>query len=71
VVLPDEYLGEVIGDINSRKGLVETIERKGKVTIVTAIVPLSQMFGYSTILRSLTQGRGSFTMQFSHFDKIE
>jgi len=71
VVLPDEYLGEVISDINSRKGLVETVEKRGKVTIVGAIVPLSHMFGYSTTLRSLTQGRGSFTMQFLRFDKIE
>ncbi|CAD7773339.1 Elongation factor G [Candidatus Methanoperedenaceae archaeon GB37] len=71
VVLPDEYVGEVIGDINSRKGQIEIIEKRGKVTVITAIVPLSQMFGYSTVLRSMTQGRGIFTMQFLRFDKIE
>jgi len=71
VILPDEYVGEVIGDINSRKGQIEIIEKKGKVTVITAIVPLSQMFGYSTVLRSMTQGRGIFTMQFLRFDKIE
>jgi len=71
VVLPDEYVGEVIGDINSRKGQIEFIEKKGKVTVITAIIPLSKMFGYSTVLRSMTQGRGVFTMQFLRFDKIE
>ena len=71
VVLPDEYMGEVIGDINSRKGQVESIDKRGKVTVITATVPLSRMFGYSTDLRSLTQGRGSFTMQFLRFDKVD
>ncbi|MDL1970388.1 MAG: elongation factor G [Candidatus Desulfofervidaceae bacterium] len=71
VALPDEYMGEVIGDINSRKGQVEAIEKKGKITVISATVPLSQMFGYSTELRSMTQGRGAFTMQFLRFDKVE
>lgn len=71
VALPDEYMGEVIGDINSRKGQVEAIEKRGKVTVIAATVPLSRMFGYSTDLRSMTQGRGAFTMQFLCFDKVE
>ena len=71
VVSPDEYVGEIIGDINSRKGQVEIIEKQGKVTVITATVPLSKMFGYSTVLRSMTQGRGVFTMHFLRFDKLE
>jgi len=71
VVLPEEYMGEVIGDINSRKGKVESIDKRGKVTVITATVLLSKMFGYSTDLRSMTQGRGSFTMQFLRFDRLD
>jgi elongation factor G len=69
VHVPELYVGDVIGDLNSRGGKIETIEtRKGSQVIKTS-VPLASMFGYSTSLRSSTQGRGTFTMQFSHFDR--
>jgi elongation factor G len=70
VVVPEEFLGEVIGDLSARKGRIEQIQPKGKVSVVDAFVPLKEMFGYSTDLRSLTQGRGTFTMQFHHFDWV-
>ncbi|MBW1976345.1 MAG: elongation factor G [Deltaproteobacteria bacterium] len=69
ILVPEEFLGEVIGDLNSRQGKIEQITTKEPVQVLTASVPLSKMFGYSTSLRSLSQGRGTFTMQFSHYDK--
>ena len=69
VVVPEEFMGEVVGDLKARKSSVEAIAPKGKVALISAISPLTRMFGYSTSLRSLTQGRGTFTMQFSHYDK--
>ncbi len=69
IIVPEEFMGEVVGDLKSRKSSVEAISPKGKVTMIKAISPLTRMFGYSTDLRSLTQGRGTFTMQFSHYDK--
>jgi elongation factor G len=69
ILLPEEFLGEVIGDLNARAGKIEQITSKGRVQVLTASVPLSRMFGYSTALRSVSQGRGTFTMQFSHYDK--
>ncbi|MBW1650128.1 MAG: elongation factor G [Deltaproteobacteria bacterium] len=69
VFVPEAFMGEVIGDINSKSGKIEGIEANDGIQILSAIVPLSKMFGYSTELRSLTQGRGYFTMYFSHFDK--
>ena len=62
-------MGEVIGDLNMRQGKIEQITTKGPVQILTASVPLSKMFGYSTSLRSITQGRGTFTLEFSHFEE--
>ncbi len=70
VVVPEEFLGEVIGDLHARKGRIEQIQAKGKVSLIDAFVPLKEMFGYSTHLRSLSQGRGTFTMQFQKFDWI-
>jgi elongation factor G len=69
ILVPEEFMGEVVGDLKARKSSVEGITQKGKVTMIRAIAPLTRMFGYSTDLRSLTQGRGTFTMQFSHYDK--
>jgi len=69
VFVPESYTGEIIGDLNSRNGKIEAIEHKMGVQVIKATIPLSKMFGYSTSLRSTTQGRGTFTMQFSHFDK--
>jgi elongation factor G len=70
ILIPEEFLGEVIGDLNARGGKIEQITSKGPVQVLTASVPLSKMFGYSTALRSVSQGRGTFTMQFSRFDKV-
>jgi elongation factor G len=69
VLVPEEFTGEVISDLNTRQGKIESVLIKGPVQVVKASVSLSKMFGYSTTLRSLTQGRGTFTMQFSHYDK--
>ena len=69
VFVPEAFMGEVIGDLNSRSGKIESIDHKTGSQIIKATVPLSAMFGYSTSLRSATQGRGTFTMQFSHFDR--
>jgi elongation factor G len=70
VVAPEEFMGEVIGDLNARGGSVEAVEPKGGASLVKAHVSLAAMFGYSTDLRSATQGRAIFTMQFSHFDRM-
>ncbi len=68
VITPDDYLGNVIGDLTSRRGKVESQSERGNAHQVKAFVPLSEMFGYATSLRSNTQGRGNYTMQFSHYD---
>ncbi len=67
VVTPDEYMGEVIGDLNGRRGEVKGMEQRNKAQVVKAVVPLAEMFGYATDLRSKTQGRATHTMQFSHY----
>ncbi|MCS7215786.1 MAG: elongation factor G [Thermodesulfovibrio sp.] len=70
VVVPEEYMGEVIGDLNSRRGKIQSMEKRGKAQVIRAMVPLAEMFGYATDLRSKTQGRGTYTMQFSHYDEV-
>jgi len=70
VETPDEYVGDVIGDLNSRRGKIVGMENKGVITVVKAYVPLAEMFGYATTLRSLTQGRGTFIMKFSHYEEV-
>lgn len=70
VLVPDEYLGDVLSNINSRRGNVLGIEPKGSVQAIDCNAPLSEMFGYATVLRSLTQGRGNFTMLFDHFAEV-
>ncbi|WP_297211331.1 MULTISPECIES: elongation factor G [Thermodesulfovibrio] len=70
VVTPEDYMGEVIGDLNSRRGRVQSMEKRGKAQVIRAMVPLAEMFGYATDLRSKTQGRGTYTMQFSHYDEV-
>jgi elongation factor G len=67
VVMPDEYLGAVMGDVTSRRGIVKKYEPRDKTQVLNATVPLSQMFGYATDLRSLTQGRAVFTMSFADY----
>jgi elongation factor G len=71
IIAPNDFVGEVIGDLNSRGGKVEMINAKGTISIIDAKAPLKRMFGYTTSLRSVTQGRGSFSMHFSHYDKTE
>jgi len=70
VLVPDEYMGDVIGDLNSRRGRVEGMEPRAGVQAIRGYVPLSQMFGYATDLRSKTQGRGTYVMQFAHYDEV-
>lgn len=70
VVVPDEYLGDVMGDLSARRGQIQGNELQGKTMNVDAFVPLSEMFGYATALRSNTQGRGTFVMQISHFEPV-
>ena len=70
VTVPEEYMGDVIGDISSRRGRIEGMEARGNAQIVRGFVPLSEMFGYSTDLRSATQGRGTYTMQFDHYEEV-
>jgi elongation factor G len=67
VVVPEEFMGDVIGDINARRGRVKGLQERSMYKLVRARAPLAQMFGYATVLRSMTQGRGSFSMQFSHY----
>jgi len=70
VVVPEEYLGDVMGDINSRRGQLEGMEAQDGAQVIKAHVPLSEMFGYATDLRSKSQGRGNYTMLFSHYDQV-
>jgi len=69
VIVPESFMGEVIGDLNSRNGKIASLTPQTGIQVIKATAPLSLMFGYSTALRSATQGRGTFTMQFSHFDR--
>lgn len=70
VVTPEEYMGDIMGGITSRRGRVEGMEARGNAQVVRAMVPLSEMFGYATSLRSNTQGRGVFTMHFDHYEEV-
>jgi elongation factor G len=70
VVTPEEYLGDVMGDLNSRRGKIEGFSARKDAQVIKAVVPLSEMFGYATILRSMTQGRAIYTMQFAHYHEV-
>jgi elongation factor G len=70
VVVPEEYMGDIIGDLSSRRGRIEGLELRGTSQIIKSRVPLAQMFGYATAMRSLTQGRGSFTMHFGRYEEV-
>ncbi len=70
VLVPEEYMGDVIGDINSRRGRVEGMESRNGVQVINSLVPLAEMFGYATDLRSKSQGRGNYTMQFHHYESV-
>ncbi len=70
VATPEDYMGNIIGDLNSRRGAIKGMEAKGNTQVITAEVPLSEMFGYATTMRSLSQGRASYTMQFAYYDEV-
>ena len=70
VVSPEDYLGNIMGDLNSRRGQVQGQEQRGVATVVNALVPLANMFGYVDNLRSMSQGRAQFTMQFAHYAQV-
>ncbi|MBL3649912.1 elongation factor G [Bacillus vallismortis] len=70
VVIPEEYMGDIMGDVTSRRGRVEGMEARGNAQVVRAMVPLAEMFGYATALRSNTQGRGTFTMFMDHYEEV-
>jgi elongation factor G len=70
VTVPDNYMGDVIGDISSRRGRIEGSDIQNGAAVIRGMVPLSEMFGYATDLRSRTQGRGVYVMQFDHFEKL-
>jgi elongation factor G len=70
VVTPEDYLGSVIGDINSRRGQIIGTDTRGNAQVVNAMVPLANMFGYVNTLRSMSQGRAQYTMQFDHYEQV-
>jgi elongation factor G len=70
VIVPDEYLGDVTGDINSKRGQIQSMEERDKTRVINALIPMSELFGYSTQLRSMTQGRGMFNMEFAHYEVV-
>ena len=70
VVTPEDYTGSVIGDLNSRRGQIQGQDMRGNATVVNAFVPLANMFGYVNNLRSMSQGRAQYSMQFSHYDEV-
>ncbi|MFN3705178.1 MAG: elongation factor G [Thermoflexales bacterium] len=70
VIVPDEFTGTVVGDLNARRGLINALEQRGNAQAITAFVPLSEMFGYATDLRGMTQGRGNFVMEFDHYAEL-
>ena len=69
VVVPESYMGEVIGNLSARRGRIASLESRAGTQVIQAVVPLSEMFGYATDLRSITQGRGNYTMHFSHYEE--
>jgi len=70
IIVPEEYMGDIIGDVTSRRGRMEGVEARGPAQAINAFVPLSEMFGYATALRSNTQGRGAYTMHFDHYEEV-
>ena len=70
VVTPEEYMGDVIGDLNRRRGRVNGMEPRGNAQVVSAHVPLSEMFGYATDVRTMSQGRATYTMQFDGYEEV-
>ena len=70
VVTPESYMGDVLGDISSRRGRIGGMDQRGEAQVINAIVPLAEMFGYSTKLRSMSQGRAVYSMEFAHYEEV-
>ena len=70
ITVPSEYLGDVMGDVSSRRGTVDGMEQRGNAQVIRAYIPLAEMFGYATDLRSFTQGRGVYSMVFDHYEAV-
>ena len=70
VVVPDDYMGEVIGDLSSRRGRISAMDSRTGLSVIQSVVPLAELFGYATDLRSKTQGRGNYTMQFAQYEDV-
>jgi elongation factor G len=70
IVSPEEYTGDIINDLNSRRGKIENIDFKGNLKVLDALIPLSEAFGYATAVRSMSQGRATHTLQYSHYDLV-
>jgi elongation factor G len=70
VVTPDDYFGDVLGDINARRGQVQGIDQRGTTRVIRAMVPLAETFGYATDMRSNTQGRATYSMEFDHYAQV-
>jgi elongation factor G len=70
VVTPEDYMGDCIGDLNSRRGQVQGMDSRGNARVIDAMVPLANMFGYVNTLRSMTQGRAQYTMTFDHYEQV-
>ena len=70
VIIPEDFFGDAIGDLSSRRGKIEETKDRLNLKIIDAKAPLAEMFGYATVLRSLTEGRGNFTMEFSHYEEV-
>jgi elongation factor G len=70
VVTPADYMGDVIGDLSSRRGKIQGMDQRGDAQVISAMVPLSEMFGYSTTLRSMSQGRAVYSMQFAQYEEV-
>ena len=70
VVTPEDYMGDIIGDLNSRRGSVSGMDQRGNARVITAMVPLANMFGYVNNLRSMSQGRAQYTMHFDHYERV-
>ena len=70
VVTPEEYMGDIIGDLNSRRGSVGSMDQRGNARVISAMVPLANMFGYINTLRSMSQGRAQYTMHFDRYEQV-
>jgi elongation factor G len=70
VVTPEDYMGDVIGDLNSRRGQVSGMDQRANARVINAMVPLANMFGYVNTLRSMSQGRAQFSMEFDHYEQV-